>query len=119
MTGFSRDQLEALRRQIEEDYRFDVAAIDRLLRRFSAQGAPAPMYASGPTGTPLGAPVAEMAPPAPLPAAPAYSPVLAAAPMPASIVETSSPAPLPPAAQEQQPDELAGSIRAMFASYRK
>ena len=33
MIGLDRDQLEALRRQIEEDYRLDVAAIERLQRR--------------------------------------------------------------------------------------
>lgn len=33
MIGLDRDQLEALRRQIEEDYRLDMAAIDRLQRR--------------------------------------------------------------------------------------
>ena len=34
MSGLDREQLEALRRQIEEDYRLDMAAIDRLQRRF-------------------------------------------------------------------------------------
>jgi hypothetical protein len=29
-----KDQLDALRRQIEEDYRLDMAAIERLYRRF-------------------------------------------------------------------------------------
>ena len=29
-----KDQLEALRRQIDEDYRLDMAAIERLYRRF-------------------------------------------------------------------------------------
>jgi len=33
MGNLDREQLEALRRQIEEDYRLDVAAVDRLLRR--------------------------------------------------------------------------------------
>jgi hypothetical protein len=33
MTGLDREQLEALRRQIEEDYRLDMAAIERLQRR--------------------------------------------------------------------------------------
>lgn len=33
MSGLDRDQLEALRRQIEEDYRLDMAAIERLQRR--------------------------------------------------------------------------------------
>jgi hypothetical protein len=33
-----REQLEALRRQIEEDYRLDMAAIERLQRRFMIAG---------------------------------------------------------------------------------
>ena len=41
MAGFSREQLDALRRQIEEDYRLDMAALERLQRRFS-NSAPAP-----------------------------------------------------------------------------
>lgn len=35
-SSLDRDQLEALRRQIEEDYRLDIAAIERLQRRYSA-----------------------------------------------------------------------------------
>jgi hypothetical protein len=40
MGSFDREQLEALKRQIEEDYRLDMAAIERLQRRFltSSQG---------------------------------------------------------------------------------
>ena len=104
MTGFSKEQLEALRRQIEEDYRMDVAAIDRLLRRFSGSvpSAPAPApasapasYSPAPTSTPLAA-----------------APMVDAAPAPAASMPSSN-------AQEPQNDELAGSIRAMFASYRK
>ena len=34
MGSFDREQLDALRRQIEEDYRLDMAAIERLQRRF-------------------------------------------------------------------------------------
>ena len=33
MAVFDRDQLETLKRQIEEDYRLDMAAIERLQRR--------------------------------------------------------------------------------------
>ena len=32
--GFDREQLEALKRQIEEDYRLDMSAIERLQKRF-------------------------------------------------------------------------------------
>jgi hypothetical protein len=37
-----KDQLEALKRQVEEDYRLDMAAIERLQRRF-IPGASRPM----------------------------------------------------------------------------
>ncbi len=33
LTGMDKDRLEALRRQVEEDYRLDIAAIERLQRR--------------------------------------------------------------------------------------
>jgi hypothetical protein len=38
MAVLDREQLEALRRQIEEDYRLDLAAIERLQRRFIVSG---------------------------------------------------------------------------------
>ncbi|HEY3628691.1 MAG TPA: hypothetical protein VGL00_20550 [Terracidiphilus sp.] len=38
MGSFDREQLEALKRQIEEDYRLDIAAIERLQRRFVPSG---------------------------------------------------------------------------------
>jgi len=40
MPGLNREQLEALRRQVEEDYKLDLAAIERLQRRFIPPGAP-------------------------------------------------------------------------------
>lgn len=92
MAGFSREQLDGLRRQIEEDYRLDMAALDRLQRRFG-NSAPAP--------------------------APAYAPSSLA---PAGgTIETLGSA-LPPKQElqrEPQADELAGSLRAMFSSQRK
>ena len=36
--SLDREQLEALRRQIEDDYRLDMAAIERLQRRFMPAG---------------------------------------------------------------------------------
>lgn len=85
MKGLDREQLEAMKRQIEEDYRLDIAAIDRLLYRMSSPTTTAP--------------------------APSYS-------APAPAVEIKEPA--WPAVQPQtQPDELAGSIRAMFGNGRK
>ncbi|HTX77503.1 MAG TPA: hypothetical protein VMD29_14940 [Terracidiphilus sp.] len=89
-TGLSREQLDALRRQIEEDYRLDMAAIERLQRRFMSQ-----------------APAANFAPAS-------LSPVN-------STIETLGTA-LPPKMdqpRDPQPDELTGSLRAMFSSQRK
>jgi hypothetical protein len=34
ISGMDRDSLEAFRRQVEDDYRLDIAAIERLQRRF-------------------------------------------------------------------------------------
>ncbi|HUY93924.1 MAG TPA: hypothetical protein VMU71_01455 [Terracidiphilus sp.] len=92
-TGFSKDQLDALRRQIEDDYRLDVAAIERLQRRFSN----APSAPSAPAYTPSGLPPAS------------------------STIETMGTAlpPRPEQSREPQADELAGSLRAMFSSQRK
>ena len=84
MPGLNREQLEALRRQVEEDYKLDLAAIERLQRRFIPQGAP-PSHLN--TGT-----VNET-----------HGPVLA----------------MPESQPEPQPDELTGSLRAMFSNYRK
>jgi hypothetical protein len=49
MAMFDREQLEALRRQIEDDYRLDMAAIERLQRRFNASGT----LSNGNNGTPI------------------------------------------------------------------
>jgi hypothetical protein len=96
--NMDREQLDALKRQIEEEYKLDMAAIDRLQRRFVAAG-------GGNGGGRSLSSAAAVAPPpaylAPVPEAP-----LAAAP----IVE------LP---QERQPDELTGTLRAMFSGQRK
>jgi hypothetical protein len=48
MAGLDRDQLETLRRQIEEDYRMDMAAVERLQRRFMSA---APAFSMGNAGT--------------------------------------------------------------------
>jgi hypothetical protein len=91
MTGFSREQLDALRRQIEEDYRLDMAALERLQRRFTNSASAAPAFpASGLTST-------------------------------GSTIETLGNAlpPKQELPREPQADELAGSLRAMFSSQRK
>jgi hypothetical protein len=41
-----KEQLEALRRQVEEDYKLDIAAIERLLRRHSTASSSTSVSAS-------------------------------------------------------------------------
>jgi hypothetical protein len=84
MPVLNREQLEALRRQVEEDYKLDLAAIERLQRRFIPQGAPPSSGNAGTANETLG-------------------PVLAK----------------PESQPEPQPDELTGTLRAMFSNYRK
>ena len=38
MGSLDREQLDVLRRQIEDDYRLDMAAVERLQKRFIASG---------------------------------------------------------------------------------
>ncbi|UWZ82760.1 hypothetical protein [Occallatibacter riparius] len=97
--NLDRDQLEALKRQIEEEYKLDIAAIERLQRRVG-------LGSSSSNGRSLGSTPAVSA------ATPSYlAPVVEAAPAPAApVVE------LP---QERQPDELTGTLRAMFSGQRK
>jgi hypothetical protein len=94
MPGILWEQLDELRRQIEEDYRMDMAAIERLSRYFS--GAPATA------------------------SAPSYMPVSNGAQLGPSRVKSAPPAPLTLTsdAPERRPDELGDSLRAMFASNR-
>lgn len=49
MSGILSENLDELRRQIEEDYRLDLAALEHLLRRFSGP----PETASAPAHTPV------------------------------------------------------------------
>ncbi len=96
-----REQLEALRRQVEEDYKLDIAAIERLLRRHSA--------ASSSTSS----------------SAPNSGGSLSAYSAPSRWAEAESrlepPSPvLPPSGQEAgKSDDLAGSIRTIFNGGRK
>ena len=88
------EKLNELRRQIEEDYRVDMAALDRLSRHFIS--APASISAPGnmpvSNGAHANSSMAKSAPPAP-------------------PTRTSD-------APERQPDELDGSLRSMFSNYR-
>lgn len=88
--GLSREQLDALRRQIEEDYRLDMAAIERLQRRFVGS-APAPSFQQPSNLPPISGGV--------------------------ETIGQALPKADPP--REPQTDELAGSLRAMFSSQRK
>jgi hypothetical protein len=95
--NLDREQLDVLKRQIEEEYKLDMAAIERLQRRFMAAG-------GAPSGRSLSSAPAVTAPPAYL------APVPEASSTPAPVVE------LP---QDRQPDELTGTLRAMFSGQRK
>jgi hypothetical protein len=94
--NLDREQLEALKRQIEEEYKLDMAAIERLQRRFGLGNAPA-------NGRSLASAPA-------VPAVPAYL-----APVPEAVAA----APVVELPQERQPDELTGTLRAMFSGQRK
>ena len=48
MGSFDREQLDALKRQIEEDYRLDMAAIERLQRRVMPSGSGVPTIKDAP-----------------------------------------------------------------------
>ena len=94
MAVLDREQLDTLRRQVEEDYRLDIAAIERLQRRMAG-------------------PVASPAPARSLPPAETRVPAEARGPVLAKVE-------MPQEAQvEGQPDDLTGTLRSMFSSYRK
>jgi hypothetical protein len=89
--GLDREQLEALRRQVDEDYKLDVAAIERFQRRFTSGNANSPAIASAPPATT--ATVSEI--------------------RGAAVV------PIPEPVGQVEPDELTGSLRSMFSTYRR
>lgn len=91
MPSLDREQILAMKRQLEEEFRMDMAAIERLERRFVKDSAPATAV---------------------LP------------PSNVSVLETrtvSAPRPEPRQEVPPQPaaDELEGTLRSMFSSYRK
>jgi hypothetical protein len=92
-----REQLDALKRQIEEEYRLDMAAIERLQRRFMHSGTSSSSSSSN------GRSLASAAT-----ASPSYL-----VPGPDSQAAASPVLELP---QERQPDELTGTLRAMFST---
>lgn len=89
MTVLDWEQLESLKRQLEEDFRMDMAAIERLQRRFRAASEKAP---------------------APAPVAPAKVSV---------IDTLGSPAPKAEAPPAPESDELDNTLRTMFSNFRK
>jgi hypothetical protein len=117
-----RDQLELLRRQVEEDYRLDVAAIERLERRYlvGANSAHAATPANGVQVNTYVSPSkwAEEIPDPRIDSRidtrndPRIDPRL--------DTRLDPPTPLSPASArpERRNDELVGSIRSMFSSGR-
>lgn len=96
MPSLDREQILAMKRQLEEEFRMDMAAIERLERRFVHSAHPK-----------------ESAPPAAV-LPPSNVSVLESRTVAATRQE---PRPEPPA--QPEPDELEGTLRSMFSSYRK
>jgi hypothetical protein len=90
-------ELEALRRQVEEDYKMDIAAIERLQRRFNTGGG---------NGSKGGSAAAERQ-------APTAETNVVALPQGHEPRESREPR------GQAAPDELTESLRSMFSSYRK
>lgn len=91
-------ELEALRRQVEEDYKMDIAAIERLQRRFNSGGG-----AKGAAAAERGERQA------------ASDTNVVALPQAHESREARDTR----GAQQAAPDELTESLRSMFSSYRK
>ena len=85
----SLEQLEALRRQVEEDYKLDIAAIERIQRRFRDMNA-------SPSRV-----------------------ILPSIDKQSLVETNGAPLPPALESRAQQPDELTESLRTMFSSYRK
>jgi hypothetical protein len=99
MGSLDRDQLEALRKQVEEDYRLDMAAIERLQRRFLGSVSSVP--SSVPANT-----------------APAPSNMSSWNQAPISDTRGDG-LPKYDSAPNPQGDEVTSSLRAMFSNSRK
>ena len=91
MASFDREQLEALKRQIEDDYRLDMAAIERLQRRLVPSSSP---IAAVPTVRET--PVVERA-----------------------VERNVTVLPSLESQGEAQPDDLTNTLRGMFTSHRR
>ena len=91
MGSFDREQLEAWKRQIEDDYRLDMAAIERLMRRM-----PSNTGISAVKEAPAGERTPERAPDRNITVLP--------------TIESQA---------EAQPDDLTNTLRGMFSSHRR
>ena len=96
MAVFDREQLDTLKRQVEDDYRLDLAAIERIQRRF--------FNAANSASTTTGLTPGNLPTWTPAPASETQGSVL-------PRLETTS--------IEGQSDELTGTLRAMFSTHRK
>jgi hypothetical protein len=98
MPGISWEHLTELRRQIEENYKMDMTALERIARYLNGPPAAASpsAYAPGSNAVQAGPSRAMLEPPAP-------------------------PAPAPTSAEPEQQvsDELTGSLRALFSAHYK
>ena len=98
MAGMDREQLDALRRQVEEDYRLDLAAIERFQRRFTGGNTNSPSATNATISEIRGAVM-----PIPEPQTQARGAVV----------------PIPEPVGQAEPDELTGTLRSMFSTYRR
>ena len=114
MNGFDKEQLDALRRQVEEDFRLDLAAIERLQRRYAG-------IAGIPANIPGGVPNGNYAPASSSVASGNYPSASAAYSSQGNgLGADARAAVIPP--NSNQPDsqekELSGALRSMFKSGR-
>jgi hypothetical protein len=104
-----REQIEALRRQVEEDYKLDLAAIERLQRRYlgnaAAASGSAPVNSSS-NGAPVSTVVSQGK------WSEEAEPRVERRSQPR--IESAIPLPASTSAPDWQRDELEGSIRTMF-----
>lgn len=91
MPSLDREQILAMKRQLEEEFRMDMAAIERLERRFVKDSPP----------------VAAVLPPSNV------------AVLETRTVSAPRPEPVQEAVHQPAADELEGTLRSMFSSYRK
>lgn len=104
MGNLDREQLEALKRQIEEDYRLDIAAIERLLRRFMTSPTAVPTSSSAIGGDRSAVSTTER---------------VATVERATGTDQNVTVLPVMESHPEPQQDELTNTLRGMFSTYRK